>query len=110
MRSSTLIPNIFTIAPCGIINAANAQNFEAQLVTTIESYPETNLLVDMEQVEFLDSAGLMVLVRTLRLAKTHDNLLLLCSVSPSIMILFELTQIDQAISIFADRESAYASV
>jgi anti-anti-sigma factor len=61
------------------------------------------LLVDMSQVESLDSAGLLALVSTLTLAQQIDKQFALCHVSASIRIIFELTQLDRVFEIFEDR-------
>jgi anti-anti-sigma factor len=59
-----------------------------------------NMLVDLEQVESLDSAGLMALVYSLKLAQALDIRFSICSVSPSIRIILELTQLDRVFEIF----------
>lgn len=81
------------------LNAANALDFERELTTAIMQNDAT-LLIDLEQVESLDSAGLMALVSGLKLAGRLGRRLSLCSVSPTIKIIFEVTQLDTVFEIF----------
>lgn len=93
------------IQPCGHINAANAAVLQRQLMAAVSSQQYSNLLVDMSQIESLDSAGLMALVSTLTAAQKLDQRFGLCSVSPAIRIIFELTQLDRVFEIFESREA-----
>jgi anti-anti-sigma factor len=55
--------------------------------------------VDMAQVEFIDSAGILVLVQALTLARRASCRLLVCNLRPSIKLVFEITRLDQAFEI-----------
>ena len=106
MQSLLVRPQAAIIRPCGSLNAATAPEFQHQLHTAILSEQTSALVIDMSQVESLDSAGLMALVSTLNLAQAHQKRLSLCSVTVSIRIVFELTQLDQVFEIF-DNLSAF---
>ncbi len=54
-----------------------------------------NLIVDMENVEFIDSQGLQKLLGSLQLMHSQQSNLLLCSQQPSVRLVFEITKIDQ---------------
>lgn len=101
---------IAVIEPQGGINAANAHAFREKSIENIASDATSVLLVDMTQVEFLDSAGLMSLASIYSLAKGLGRRLILCAVAPSIRIIFELTQLDGAFEIFENREAAEAAL
>ena len=88
--------NLTVVQPSGVLNAANASELQSKLSEQIASDRSTGLMVDMSQVESLDSAGLVSLVSALRLARNLSKRFCLCSVPPSIRIVFELTQLDQA--------------
>jgi anti-sigma B factor antagonist len=91
------------IQPRGHINASSAAAFQEELIASVSSERNAALLVDMSQVDSLDSAGLMALVSALTLAQQLDKSFRLCSVSPSIRIIFELTQLDRAFEILEKR-------
>ncbi|MBD2430381.1 anti-sigma factor antagonist [Fischerella thermalis CCMEE 5268] len=93
-------PTITVIRPQGSLNAANALEFQQDLTKALAQNTSSRLLVDLEQVEALDSAGLMALVSALKFAQDLGRQFSLCSVSPSIRIVFELTQLDKVFDIF----------
>ncbi len=82
----------------GHVNAANVAAFEAQINQAVTS-TATAVLVDMSQVESMDSAGLMVLVAGLNRAQQLGKRLSLCSMPATVRIIFELTQLDQVFEI-----------
>ena len=100
MQSVLIRPQTTVICPQGSVNAANASALQNQLAIAVESTQNSALLIDMRDVESLDSAGLMVLVSTLSLAQTQNKRFSLCSISASIRIIFELTQLDRVFEIF----------
>jgi anti-sigma B factor antagonist len=96
------------VQPSGALNAANAHNLQAQLSKLISSDTSMGLMVDMSRVESLDSAGLVSLISVLRMARDLSKRFCLCSVPPSIRIVFELTQLDQVFE-FAEELSVQAA-
>ena len=100
MRSCKLADSsLTTIQPQGYITAANASKFQAELAAIVTEKAASSFLVDMQQVEFLDSAGLMALVSTLRLSQKLGKRFTLCSIPASVRIVFELTQLDKVFEI-----------
>jgi anti-sigma B factor antagonist len=109
MRSPTINSKITTFEPRGYITAANAKDFQQNLTAAVTSQENSVYLVDMGKVEFLDSAGLMTLVSVFRLAQSSGKRFSLCSVPPSVRIIFELTQLDRVFEIF-DNRATFESV
>lgn len=93
-------PKITVISPQGCLNATNALEFETNLTKALAQEGISTLLVDLEGVESLDSAGLMALVSALKLAQKLGRRFALCSISASLKIIFELTQLDRVFEIF----------
>lgn len=90
---------ITLIQPGGHINASNAAEFQEYLTALVNQAQQDSVLVDLEQVESMDSAGLMALVHGLKLAQSLGKRFSLCSVSPSIKMIFELTGLDSVFEI-----------
>ncbi len=105
MVKNTLERGFATFQPQGYLSAANAGDFLRQLTEVVRSSTRSSLLVDMEQVEFIDSAGLMALIKGFNLAKDVDCGLSICSVAPSVRMIFELTQLDKVFDIFDNQDS-----
>ncbi|BAY26231.1 anti-sigma-factor antagonist [Calothrix sp. NIES-2100] len=100
MQAVLKCPQITVIRPQGCLNASNALEFERDLTTALTQDDTSILVVDLAEVESLDSAGLMALVSALKLAGSLGRSLRLSSVSAAIRIIFELTQLDQVFEIF----------
>jgi len=98
VRSSAVV-----IQPCGSLNSENAVTLQHQLSGALLAEQHDHLLVDMEQVELIDSAGLMVFVSTLCLAQRLKKRLSLCSISYSVQMIFELAQLDRVFEILDGR-------
>ena len=105
MRSDWNRGKIATIEPNGYITAAHADELQRQLATAVAAQNYSVCLVDMSKVEFLDSAGLMALVGTFRLAQRMGKRLSLCSIAPNVRMIFELTQLDRVLEIFDNRDA-----
>jgi anti-sigma B factor antagonist len=65
-----------------------------------------NLVINLEQVNFIDSTGLSLLVQTLKKAREHNGDVRLCSMQQSVRMIFELTRLDKVFEIFVSEEEA----
>ena len=100
MNSTQLRTQFTTFRPEGFLSAANAAEFLERLTVEVKSSVNSALLVNMEAVEFMDSAGLLALIKAFRLAESLGHRFAICSLAPSVRIMFELTQLDKAFEIF----------
>jgi anti-anti-sigma factor len=91
--------SVRTIQPTGALTAAKAEQFTQELLDAITTDRVTELKIDMSQVEALDSAGLVSLMTALKTAQSRRKQLSLYAVPPSILIVFELTQLDQVFNL-----------
>jgi anti-sigma B factor antagonist len=96
---------IKVVQPEGYINACNAPDFQNSLNAAILCPNNHGLLVDFGQVHFIDGVGLMALISAFKLAKSLNRRFSICSVLPSIRMIFEITQLDRAFEIFENRNS-----
>nr|MDZ8061865.1 anti-sigma factor antagonist [Nostoc sp. EkiNYC01] len=93
------VKRIIIVQPSGRLDASNALEFERELITSISSDLSSGLLVDMSQVENIDSAGLMALLSAFKLARSVGKQLSLISVPSSVMVILELTQLHRVFEI-----------
>ncbi len=110
MQAILVKPQITVIQANGYVNAANAGGFQHQLATAVAAPDVSILLLDMEQVEYIDSAGLMTLVSALNLAQSLKRRFIICSVSPAVRMIFELTQLDRVFEIFENQAAFEATL
>jgi anti-anti-sigma factor len=62
------------------------------------------LLIDMKEVNFIDSSGLGALVSAMQMARNANAKLFICSISAQVKMLFELTKMDRIFQTFADQD------
>lgn len=76
------------------------------LLASLTEEGQTRLIVDLQQVQFLDSTGLGVLVGSLkRIRNRGGSLELVCS-QPRLLKIFKITGLDTVFTIHADVGSA----
>lgn len=93
----------------GEIHVTTAPRFAEHLTAAIES-GRTAIVLDMTGVEFIDSTGLSVLLNGLRLVgKRRGRMALVCT-NPTVLRLFQITNLDSTFDICADRAEAIAHV
>ena len=83
----------------------------SELLSKVEAWVTANLMmndkevptliVDMENVEFIDSQGLQKLIAALKLMQSKNSNLLICSQQPSVSLVFEITRVDQMFAVFS---------
>jgi anti-sigma B factor antagonist len=110
MQSLLVRPKATVIQPLGSLCASNAVKFQHQLSVAVLSDESTSLLVDMGEVDSIDSTGLMALVGALNMAQRLNKRLGLCSVSHSVRMILELTQLDRAFEIFDGHTAFHEAV
>lgn len=57
-------------------------------------------VIDLTQVEFMDSSGLVFLVKGLKAARQSGCRLVICNVQDPVRLILELTQLDSVFEIF----------
>ena len=64
------------------------------------------LVVNLAEVNFVDSSALSTLVQGLKHCRENAGELSLCALQQPVRVIFELTRLDKAFVIFADEKSA----
>lgn len=88
----------------GDLDVATAPQLRDALVSVIA--PRCRVVVDLEAVDFVDSAGLGILVSGLKRARAQGGELELVCTSRSVLRPFEITGLDRVFKIHARREEA----
>ena len=100
---------VTVICPSGILNEESVCSLERQLMSAGADGLVDELVVDMSGVESLDNAGLVSLMSALNAAQSQFKQLSLCSVPPSVRIVFELTQLDRLFNLVEREPVAMAA-
>ena len=89
---SEIVDNRIHIILQGTIYVEDAKEMTEKLVALIES-GQTRLLLDLSQVEYIDSSGLGMLIRIQKIAVRNDGNVVLKGVQGLVRELFEMTRL-----------------
>ena len=101
--------NIVILKPAGRLDITTAWQFRLKLQESI-SKVTPNLVVNLGQVNFIDSSGLTSLVAGMRDADKAKGSFRICNVHPEAKLVFEVTMMDSVFAIFDTEEEALNGV
>lgn len=96
---------IAVVTPFEEIEVYNAADLKNELSDIIDK-GSINIIIDLINIEYIDSSGLGVLVSTLKKLRTVDGNLILVSPKNPIKQILELTSLNKVFSITNDKEEA----
>jgi anti-anti-sigma factor len=91
------------------VDSANAQAFYQELDSAIES-DDRAVVMDMERLAYISSAGLRVILQTARKLQQQNAKFAICSLSGTVREVFEISGFDRVIDIHSSQEDAIAAV
>jgi anti-sigma B factor antagonist len=91
------------IALSGELDIANAERLETELAS-VEADAPAMLVLDLRQVEFMDSTGLRTVLAASERARTGGRRMVVVRGSAAVDRLFDITQVDQQLEIVDDPE------
>jgi anti-sigma B factor antagonist len=89
------------------LDAAVADAFKSTMLDFVES-GQKRLVLDLAQVDFIDSSGLGAIVSVLK-SVGRDGSLRLCAMQASVLSIFKLTRMNQVFSIHDSADEAVAA-
>ncbi len=78
-------------------------------LTMLLSQPEAKVIVNLENINFIDSSGFGVLLSALKKSKQNNSVIKICNMNQQVMQLFQLMKLDTIFETFEDIESCVAS-
>ncbi|MBW4457337.1 MAG: STAS domain-containing protein [Nostoc indistinguendum CM1-VF10] len=87
----------------GILDGIRGNELRREVSGTLANGADI-LLIDMKEVNFIDSSGLGALVSAMQIARNANAKLFVCSISDQVRMLFELTKMDRIFRTFADQD------
>lgn len=100
---------VIVLAPTGRLDITTAWQFRLKLQECI-SKVSPHIVVNLSQVNFIDSSGLTSLVAGMRDADKVQGSFRICSVHPEAKLVFEVTMMDSVFEIFNTEEEALEGV
>jgi anti-sigma B factor antagonist len=93
------------IRPLGRVDADTAPTFKEKLRELAQDEGVT-VIVDLFEVDFIDSSGLSALVSGLKALREQNGVLHLCRLQPQALTALRLTLLDRVFPIFPSLEQA----
>lgn len=100
-----LEPDLLLVSLKGRLDAYTSPEVKASLKKLIEE-GHLKIIIDLQDVPFIDSSGLASLVSALRLAREKGGKVVLSGVQTQAHIVFRLTMLDRVFSIYSTSEEA----
>lgn len=94
-----------TVSPRGRVDADTGPQLKVVL-QDLATGGVRLIVVDLQEVDFMDSSGLSALVSGLRAVRERDGSLHLCRPQPQPLTALKLTMLDRVFPIFASPEDA----
>ncbi|GAB4445292.1 MAG: hypothetical protein OHK0011_27130 [Turneriella sp.] len=100
--------------PCAVITAAQLHMYfipdlKEKLLATVGDETD-NLIIDLSQVEYLDSSAMRVLFQVQKKMQAYGGSLYLVGINATIEMVFKLTKSDQHFSVFTDAAAAVKAI
>ena len=90
-----------SLAVAGDVNTLTAPQLRRLLTDVIDGQGNLSVVIDFSHVDFIDSAGLSVLIEASKLIKEKGGTLLLSRPRPSARRVFDMTGLDKVVSVSA---------
>lgn len=86
--------NKWIFSPSGEIDIYSSLKFKEEVLENFNSN-KTDILIDGEKLEYIDSTGLGALIYILKSLKDNDFKIHLMNIKPNIKKLFDITELDK---------------
>ncbi len=90
------------------IDAHNSAELKETILHLIE-HGDANIIVQLEQVRFIDSSGLGALLSGYKNAAAKSGKLVIANMQKQVLSMFELTRLNRVFEIYADVNEAFAT-
>ena len=91
------------VHPSGILDGISVNQLRREISDLVEKGADI-VLVDFQDVTFMNSSGLGALVSTLKVVRSAGSELFICSLSDQLKMIFQLTKMDRVFKTFANQD------
>jgi stage II sporulation protein AA (anti-sigma F factor antagonist) len=99
--------DVLVVAPAGRIDSNSSGGLERRLLEHV-SAGETRIVMDLQDVDYISSAGLRVLLLAANKLRPQGGQIVLCSLGRSVREVFDIAGFTSILSIEPSRELALA--
>ena len=93
-----------SLSGCDAIDSANAAEVKSEALRLLGEVPD--VIVDLSGVNFLDSAGVGVLIGLFKNARQRGGRARFCGLTPGVRSVLQIIQLDRIFEIYDDVETA----
>lgn len=93
------------VSPVGDIDLSRSPTLREALKKAHAARPQ-RLVVDLSEVDYMDSSGVATLVEALQTARRTDTRMVLCGMKEKVRSIFEIARLDTVFAIAPDVEAA----
>jgi len=94
----------------GRLDVHLSTEIEKDINDVIAKSPDANLIINLEDVEYMSSSGLRVLVASMRILKGNAKGLKLTNLNPAVKKVFEVVELMDMFDIYNTEEEAISSL
>ena len=98
------VNNAWILSPQGKIEHENAPVFQRLVNETIEQEADSNVLIDLSQIDFISSAGLRVFLIIAKAMQKGRRKFGLCDMNELVEEIFQVSGFSQIIKIYPSRK------
>ena len=98
-----------TLEPTGMLDGATTNELKTQISDVLQQGADI-VLLNMEDVTFMNSSGIGALVAILKMVRAKDKQMYLCGLSDQVEMIFRLTKMDRVFKPFVDQGEFEAKV
>jgi stage II sporulation protein AA (anti-sigma F factor antagonist) len=94
----------------GELDHHTAEELRTQVTNMVEKNGIHHIVLNMEQLSFMDSSGLGVILGRYKHIKSLGGEMVVCAISPAVKRLFEMSGLFKIVRLEADEERALATL
>lgn len=103
------VGNVIVIYLAGRLDVHLSADIEKEINAIIQNEPDTHLLLNLSDVEYMSSSGLRIFVSTMRILKDLKRQLKLCNMNSAVKKIFEVVELMDMFDIYDTEEEALKS-
>jgi len=102
------LPQATVVSIDGSVDIYSSPELRGELKVALDGKAK-RLVIDLGGVSFVDSSGLATLIEALQKVQAYSGTLLLCNLSPKVLGVFQLANLDRIFQIRETREATLES-
>jgi anti-anti-sigma factor len=103
---TSLKDGILIVCVSGRVDAANADEFGAKLAELTDAPDTKRVILECSKLAYVSSAGLRVLLKTVKSLRQHNGSLSLCAANPNVQELLRIAGFTSFLNVYVSVEEA----